>query len=93
MALGVIRVRGNVCKYSSKAPNKRMRGKFTRCAGKRITGGRKKASSSRRRKSSASGSKHCVKKVVSTYGNKRCRTVCTKNGKRLSSTPASGCKW
>ena len=43
MALGVIRVRGNLCKYSSRAP-KGKRGKFCSCKG------RKKTPKSRRRR-------------------------------------------
>jgi hypothetical protein len=104
VALGVIRVKGNVCKYSSRAPNKAKRGKFTSCKGKRITGGRKKATRKRTarkssarshaRKSTTKKSKHhCQTKVVSHYGNKRCRHVCWTNGKKVSDTPASGCKW
>ena len=88
MALGVIRIRGNSCRYSG-GPKK---GKFTTCKGKRITGGRKAAKRRGGRKS-ASGATHCRKKVVSTYGNKRCREICTKNGKRTSSRPTSDCKW
>jgi hypothetical protein len=46
MALGVIRVRGNLCKYSNHAP-KRLRGKFCSCKGRKRTS---KAKNTRRAK-------------------------------------------
>lgn len=85
MALGVIRVRGNLCKYGPKAPNKAKRGKFTTCSGKKITGG-----AGHKRKAHKGG---CKKQVVNQFGNKRCAIVCRdKKGKITSTRAASGCK-
>ena len=89
MALGVIRVRKNLCKYSSRAPNKRLRGKFTRCAGKKLTG---KSAPRKRRGGKRRGKAGCHKAVVSQYGNMRCMKICrNKKGVETFREAASGC--
>jgi hypothetical protein len=51
MALGVIHIRGNLCKYSNAAP-KGKRGKFCKCAGKKRTSRAKNTRRARRRSKS-----------------------------------------
>jgi hypothetical protein len=87
MALGVIRVRGNLCKYTGGGPKKK--GKFVSCKKQRITGGKKKRGAPKRSAKRAG----CKKQVVSNHGNRRCRSVCRNSkGRVTSSKPASGCK-
>lgn len=89
MALGVIRVRKNLCKYSSRAPNKRLRGKFTRCAGKKLTG---KSAPKRRRRRTGAKRAGCTKMVINQYGNKRCMKICrNRKGQETFREAASGC--
>lgn len=91
MALGVIRIRGNLCQYSSRAPNKAKRGKFVKCTGKKLTG---KSAKRKRKAGPKSRSPGCAKVLVNQFGNKRCMRVCrTAKGKIKSQKPASGCKW
>ncbi len=86
MALGVLRVRGGLCRYTGG----KKKGKFTKCAGKRLTGKSAKRGGTKRRASKKAG---CRKQVVSTHGNRRCRTVCRNSkGRVTSSKPASGCR-
>jgi hypothetical protein len=87
MALGVIRIRGNLCQYTGGGKGKK--GKFTTCRGKRLTG----KSAGKKRGRSAASKTGCRKQVVNQFGNRRCRTVCRNSkGRITSSKPASGCK-
>jgi len=87
MALGVVRVRGNLCKYTGGGRGKK--GKFTKCSGKKLTGKSAKRGGKKRSAKRAG----CRKQIVSTHGNRRCRTVCRNSRGRVTrSKPASGCK-
>lgn len=100
MALGLVHVRGKLCKYQAG----KKRGKFVRCvkAGKQgyratkpLKSGSKKRGS-KPRTTPASGNAHCKTIKVKMFGQgakKQCRKVCWgTNGKIKSNKPSKGCR-
>ena len=101
MALGLVHIRGNLCKYEGGGKTKR--GKFVRCtkAGKQgyratkpLKSGSKKRGSASRKAGSMAGKCKLVKtKMFGQGAAKQCRKVCWgANGKITSNKPSKGCK-
>lgn len=96
--LGLVHVRGQLCKYQSKSAGNRRAsskaGKFVRChkAGKRGWAAVKSSSSSTpsKRKSGSRKGVSCTTVYTKMFGQgskRKCRTICRRKGKIVSNTP------